>query len=163
MNVVTVHPATLDDLDDLLPLFLGYLDFYGITPPREAAAAFLGERMRRGQSRVFIARRHGTAIGFAQVYPGFSSLSLAPIHLLNDLYVHPDARGQGVARALLDAVHADARQLGACEVTLQTAHDNLPAQALYRALGYQRDTTFWTYSLDLATRGPHAAPSGQLP
>lgn len=163
MNAISVHSANIDDLDALLPLFLAYLDFYGIQQPAEAAEAFLSERMRLGQSRVFIARQHAAAIGFAQVYPGFSSLSLAPSHVLNDLYVRPEARGQSVARALLDVVHADARSCGACEVTLQTAHDNLPAQALYRALGYRRDTTFWTYSLDLPTRASHAAPSNRLP
>ena len=62
--------------------------------------------------------------------------------LLNDLFVAPSARRQGVAAALLGAAAEHARALGAAGLSLSTARDNAPAQALYESLGWQRDRQF---------------------
>ena len=43
------------------------------------------------------------AIGFTQLYPSFSSLSLKSVWILNDLYVYEEYRKQGVGKMLLDA------------------------------------------------------------
>ncbi len=53
-----------------------------------------------------------------------------------DLYVEPTARGQGIGRALLEAAEAASRARGDTELGLTAAADN-PAQALYRALGFE--------------------------
>ena len=42
-----------------------------------------------------------------------------------------------------------AESTGAKGLTLETAMDNLPAQALYESLGWKRDTEFYRYELDL--------------
>lgn len=69
--------------------------------------------------------------------------------LLNDLFVAPAARGGGVGRALLQAAAAQARVRGAASLSLSTALDNAPAQALYESLGWVRDTRFCEYGLTL--------------
>jgi GNAT superfamily N-acetyltransferase len=66
--------------------------------------------------------------------------------LLNDLFVAEGARRGGVARALLDAAAAFAREQGAAGVMLETTRDNGPARALYRAAGWNEDESQW-YSL----------------
>lgn len=53
------------------------------------------------------------------------------------LAVHPDARRQGQARALLQAFEDESRQRGASRAYLEVAEDNAPALALYLASGYQ--------------------------
>jgi GNAT superfamily N-acetyltransferase len=149
MDELQIQRATTHELADLVPLFAGYLRFYGKPADPARIASFLGERLRGGQSVVFLAYRGEQAVGFVQLYPVFSSLALAPAWLLNDLFVAPRARGAGAGRALMEAARGLAEDTGASEVQLQTARDNLDAQRLYQALGYQRDDVFLVYSLGL--------------
>ncbi|MEA2645636.1 MAG: hypothetical protein QOE92_719 [Chloroflexota bacterium] len=51
--------------------------------------------------------------------------------------VHPDARGRGVSRVLMSALHDAAAAHGARRVRLRVYPDNASAVALYRSLGYQ--------------------------
>ena len=141
-----IRRAAVADLDALVPLFDGYRRFYQQPGDPARAAAFLGERLQRGESVVLLAERDGTAVGFTQLYPMFSSVRTARTWILNDLYVGADARRNGVARALLDAAAAFAREDGAAGLSLETTRGNAPARALYRAAGWHEDDTQW-YSL----------------
>ncbi|MDA8483957.1 GNAT family N-acetyltransferase [Pseudomonas resinovorans] len=146
-----VHAVTFSDLDDLSPLFAGYLEFYQVPRPLAEIRSFLEQRLDRGDSTLFIARdSEGTPLGFTQLYPFLSSLALAPAWLLSDLYVVPNARRQGVGEDLMNAVRAHAERTGACGIQLETAKTNLAGQALYERLGYVRDEVFFTYWLSLA-------------
>ena len=64
-------------------------------------------------TKILCAVDGGKIVGFAQLYPSFSSVSLRPIRILNDLFVDPDHRRSGAGRALLDAARDHARQTGA--------------------------------------------------
>ena len=141
--------ADTQRLEEALHLFEGYLGFYGREPAPGAARRFIGERLERCDSVILLAEVDGRAVGFAQLYPAFASLSLAPSWILNDLFVEPSARGAGVGEALMRAVRTHAQATGAAEVFLQTARDNEVAQALYRRHGYQRDDDFLVYTLGL--------------
>lgn len=66
------------------------------------ATNFLYERIVKNQSTLFIAFINGEAVGFTQLYPIFSSVSLRPALLLNDLYIAEMARKLGIASALLN-------------------------------------------------------------
>jgi ribosomal protein S18 acetylase RimI-like enzyme len=79
---------------------------------------------------------------------------MRPIWLLEDLFVAPEARRQGVAAALMRHAEAFARRTGAERLTLATAHDNLNAQALYQLLGYRREEHFWYFHLLLDEESP---------
>ena len=145
-----VSAAVTADLDDLTRLFAGYLRFYQVPKPEAQITAFLGERLRRGDSQLFIARDgDGRAQGFVQLYPFQSSLALQPAWLLSDLYVEEAARRTGVGAALMNAARAHAEASGACGLQLETAKTNLAGQRLYERLGYVRDEQFLTYWLAL--------------
>jgi ribosomal protein S18 acetylase RimI-like enzyme len=147
---MSVRMATPADLDDLTPLFDAYRVFYGLPADASASRAYLGERMRAAESTVLVAvAASGALVGFTQLYPSFCSLELAPIVVLYDLYVQPEARGTGVARALLEAARQVALEAGAARLELSTAHTNVPAQRLYESLGWQPDTEFLHYELPL--------------
>lgn len=88
-------------------------------------------------------------MGFTQLYPLFSSVRTVRTWLLNDLFVVSSARRQGVGAGLLGAAAEQARALGAASLSLSTALDNAPAQALYESMGWQRDRQFCEYSLTL--------------
>lgn len=81
--------------------------------------------------------------GFVQLYPMFSSVRTARTWILNDLFVDPGARRQGVARTLLDAAADFARADGADGICLETTVDNAAARALYRDAGWNEDATQW--------------------
>ncbi len=148
-----IKRATIEDLDLLAPLFDGYRQFYHQAPDSAVARRFLRERLSRGESVIFLAfEREGDreiGLGFTQLYPSFSSVSAFPMLILSDLFVAPGARGKGVGRALMDRARDHGSEAGARQIFLQTAHDNTPAQALYESLGYQLDTTYRVYELDL--------------
>ena len=146
---IAISRATTDDLDELVPLFLGYLDFYQRDAEPAAVREFLGARLHNNESVIFLAQLDGRAVGFTQLYPTFASLSLKASWLLNDLFVAPDARGQGAAEALMQAAQGLAVETTACEIFLQTARDNSAAQRLYERLNYVRDDEFFVYSLAL--------------
>ena len=147
--MVSVRRAAPSDVDALLPLFLGYLGFYGVERPTEDARAFLAERLGGGDAVAFLAEADARPVGLAQVYPTFSSLGLRPVWTLNDLYVDPGARGTGAGRALVRAVAAAAREAGVRNLQLSTAWDNTRAQSLYEAEGFVREREFVTYTLPL--------------
>lgn len=137
-------------IDQIAPLFDGYRQFYGQPADLAIARQFVLDRLRNNESVVFLALQHDVAVGFIQLFPLFSSVAAGRIWLLNDLFVAPDARRQGVAEALLERAKQFAYETGALRVELATAHDN-PAQRLYERLGWQRDTGYhyaWTAAPD---------------
>ncbi|GLK90887.1 GNAT family N-acetyltransferase [Pseudomonas turukhanskensis] len=146
-----VKAVVASDLDELAQLFAGYLEFYQVPRPVDVIGEFLAARLQKGDSTLFLARdASGTAQGFVQLYPFYSSLALAPAFLLSDLYVSPDARRQGVGELLMNAARGHAEATGACGLQLETAKTNLAGQALYERLGYVKDEVYLTYWLSLA-------------
>jgi len=147
----TVARATLADLDDLAVLFDAYRVFYRKPSDSPAAREFLRERIARDESVIFLARDDAdrAALGFTQLYPGFSSVSARRLWILNDLYVTESARRRGVARALMESAREYAMQTGALRLVLSTAKDNAQAQTLYESLGYVREEGMVDYALEL--------------
>jgi ribosomal protein S18 acetylase RimI-like enzyme len=146
---IDVRRAQVPDAELITPLFDAYRQFYGQSADLPLALAFLHERLTLDESVIFVALgEQGEAIGFTQLYPSFSSISARRTWILNDLFVTPAARGNGVAHQLLDAARNHAVATGAKRLALSTAHDN-PAQKLYESVGYERDNVFYHYSLAL--------------
>lgn len=147
---VSVRRAEARDLPILSELFDGYRVFYERPSDPPAAQAFLSERLRQGDSVLFVAEIDGAApVGFTQLYPSFTSAGMQRIFVLNDLFVRLDARRSGAGRALMRSAEAFARAEGAARLSLATAVDNVKAQALYEAEGYVRDEAFLHYDLTL--------------
>ncbi|GHD67124.1 GNAT family N-acetyltransferase [Jeongeupia chitinilytica] len=146
---VIVRYASLDDLDALAPLFDAYRVFYKQPSDPVLARAFLAERLGLRESVLLLAERDGSACGFIQLYPYFSSIAATRTWSLMDLYVAETARGGGVARLLMAKAAEHARATGASHLELSTAHSNSRAQALYESLGYTLDTVYRYYSLAL--------------
>jgi len=151
-NTIEIVTATLDDLSLLVPLFDGYRQFYKQASDPEGAWRFLAEHFEKRTSVIFLAFRMSAegerrACGFTQLYPSFSSVSLKPLWILNDLFVSPDARRLGVGQALLGRAREFAASTHARGLTLKTAVDNDFAQALYESTGWKREEQFYSYNL----------------
>lgn len=142
--------ATVEHVELIAPLFDLYRQFYKYAPDIEGARRFIAERLRNGESVIFLALdESGKALGFTQLYPTFSSTTLQPMWILNDLYVRSDCRKGGVASALMERARQLGLETGAVELMLETAVDNFTAQRLYEKLGWKRDKEFYTYHLFL--------------
>ena len=120
--------------------------FYEQPSDLAASLAYVAGEVAAGSSRFFLARdQAGTASGFVHLIPSTNTVILRPIWYLEDLFVHPAARRQGIAELLMQESERFARASGAERLTLATAHDNYAAQALYRKLGYLREEHFWYF------------------
>ena len=145
-----IHQATTKDIDRIAPLFDGYRQFYGKPTDLKAARQFLYERFKNYQSVIFIANpENGDGVGFTQLFPSFSSVSMERTFILNDLYVVPSARRSGVAAKLLDAAAQYGRSVGAIRITLSTGMENNSAKALYLSQGWKQDEAFHVFHLGL--------------
>ena len=138
--------ANIDHLEDLIPLFDGYRQFYKQRTNKDGARQFLIERFENKDAVIYMAYIEDKAVGFTQLYPLLSSVSMQPMYLLNDLFIDSNYRGQGIGKALI----TKAKQLCIKEknkgLAIQTAVDN-PAQHLYQRLGFEKDPDlhfFWT-------------------
>ena len=134
--------VTGSDLADLLPLVRAYCDFYEVAPSDDALLALsrtlIADPEREGVQ--LIARDNGgEAVGFATVYWSWDSLIAARIGIMHDLYVVPDARGTGVAEALIGACVEECHEHGAAKLAWQTARDNERARRVYERVGATRD------------------------
>jgi GNAT superfamily N-acetyltransferase len=147
MASIRIVRAETKDLEDVIPLFDDYREFYEAGSDHAAARAFLKERTERGESVIFLAYSDEQPVGFTQLYPSFSSVSLKRLWILNDLFVRSDVRRGGVARALLERARQHAIETGAKGLVLGTAVTNKPAQTLYESCGWQRDDEFFQYHL----------------
>ncbi|HSU78925.1 MAG TPA: GNAT family N-acetyltransferase [Candidatus Angelobacter sp.] len=143
-----IKQAELKDVDVLAELFDLYRLFYGQESDIEGAKAFLNERLSESQSTIFLATVEQKGVGFAQLYPSYSSVSMKRTWILNDLYVKKEQRGSGIGEALLQQVLDYAKETGTKGVLLETNEDNVVAQSLYEKMGFEREThRFYFYTV----------------
>lgn len=145
MNSIQVRQAVFADLEALSGIFDQYRIFQGKSSDIEAASAFLKARFDHGESVIFLAEEHCSAVGMAQLFPIYSSVSLARVFILNDLFVTQAGRRKGVATTLLAQVEEYARSNQAARISLNVAQDNLDGQALYESRGWCKDSEFFMY------------------
>jgi ribosomal protein S18 acetylase RimI-like enzyme len=146
-KAVFTRLATLADLASIAPLFNAYRQFYEQADDLAVATAFIQERLVKAESVIILALDDAqTVVGFCQLYPTFCSVEAAPIYTLYDLFVSPQARRTGAAKALLQAAHMHAAQTGRVRMDLTTARMNTSAQALYESEDWVQDAVFLTYN-----------------
>jgi GNAT superfamily N-acetyltransferase len=134
----TVRRVTASDLSDLVGLMRAYCDFYKASPADEDLFALVRALLHGpGHEGVQLIARDADdrAVGFATVYWSWSTTSACRVGVMNDLFVAQDARGRGLAEALIAACRSECTQRGARRLTWQTAPDNLRAQAVYKRAG----------------------------
>jgi GNAT superfamily N-acetyltransferase len=130
--MITIKMIESTAVDLVVKLFDAYRMFYHQASNSEGAKQFLTERLLKKESIIFIAMENEDAVGFCQLYPIFSSVSMQRTWLLNDLYVDEKQRGKGIATHLLNAAKDYGVQTNAKWLLLQTGADNTLAQALYK-------------------------------
>jgi len=135
---MTILKAEIQHLNDLVPLFDGYRVFYKQTSNLEAAKTFLKLRLEKQDTIIYIAYAENKAVGFMHLFHSFTSISMRPMFILNDLFVDKNYRKKGIGVALLNKAKEKAKQEQYKFVVLQTETNN-PAQHLYESLGWKKD------------------------
>ncbi|MGD6817824.1 N-acetyltransferase family protein [Metabacillus sp. 84] len=144
---MNVYEASIEDAEAAAHLFNEYRMFYRQPSDLEGARQFILERLEKKESVIYLAKdEHGTAAGFAQLYPSFSSVSMRKIWIVNDLFVTEQERKRGTAGQLLERAADLCRKTGAKFLNLETAADNSSAQRLYEKNQFVKveDTFFYT-------------------
>jgi GNAT superfamily N-acetyltransferase len=133
---VTIRAPAASDHAAWKSLWDGYNAFYGRAGPSALPAAVVASTWARildpaEPVHALVAERDGTLVGLAHYIFHRSTISIAPTCYLQDLYTAPSMRGQGIARALIEAVYERARTAGAPRVYWQTHESNAGARRLY--------------------------------
>ncbi len=148
---MNITRANIRDIEELNDLFDAYRLFYGKKSDKKASSEFLSSRIKNKESEIFIARsEEGEAMGFVQLFPLFSSTRLKRFWLLNDLFVHPEYRGKGISKALIDRAKQLCRDTNACGMYLETGKENMIGNNLYPAAGFELmdDVNFYNWDVD---------------
>ncbi|NWC96305.1 MULTISPECIES: GNAT family N-acetyltransferase [unclassified Pseudomonas] len=133
-------------------LFNQYRIFYELPDDLAAAQEFISANLTHARSRIFLVLDdEKKPVAFAQLYPAMCSIAMKPFYWLYDLFVAPSARNKGYARHLMTHLTSLLSAEGAQRISLDTAHSNKAAQALYESLGYTRESEFMTYHKVLAS------------
>jgi GNAT superfamily N-acetyltransferase len=142
--------ADISHIDQVVDLFDAYRVWYRKESNKEMARNFLLQRMRNGESIIYVCENvNGQLIGFTQLYPIFSSVRMKRMWLLNDLFVDPDFRGKGISKMLIDQAKELCKKTNACGILLETETTNDIGNKLYPATGFELEENnfyFWTNS-----------------
>ena len=137
MSAVTIRPATAADVP-LVRAFIRELAVYerleqhAVATEADLAAALFGPRP---YAEVVFGCVDGRPMGFALFFHNFSTFLGKPGIYLEDLFVRPEARGQGLGRRLLVWLAATALERGCGRLEWAVLDWNEPAIGFYRGLG----------------------------
>ncbi len=148
-----IKRAILSDVNELSILFDNYRVFYEKESDIAGAKEFLQQRIENNESVIFLCVTDENVIaGFVQLYPLFSSTRMKKSWLLNDLFVQPEFRGQGISVALIEEAKNLCLQTSACGLSLETANTNIIGNQLYPKIGFILDEDHNYYYWDVANK-----------
>jgi ribosomal protein S18 acetylase RimI-like enzyme len=134
-HVVEATPA---DLEPLLVMMADFNALEGLTWSADRARPALAQLLSDQSLGVVLHLAQGsTRLGYAVLTWGFDLEWAGREAYLTELFLRPEARGQGFGRAVLPAVEAIALSHGAQVLHLMMRPENEPAARLYRAAGYR--------------------------
>jgi len=136
MSMSVIRDIAPTDYVQWLPLWDGYNRFYGRNGPTALPDDITASTWARFFDEMepvhaLVAELDGRLVGLSHYLFHRSTTAVGPVCYLQDLFTSAEMRGRGVGSALIEAVHARAREAGAVRVYWQTHESNLTAQSLY--------------------------------
>jgi ribosomal protein S18 acetylase RimI-like enzyme len=133
-----IRPASKEDIEQIVPLMIAYIvDFYKRPNPGDEKVKQLVTHLlyHPEHGMQFVADDGDKIVGFATLYFTFSTLQVKRTAILNDLYVHSDARRQRIGESLFRYCLKYIRENSFIGMQWETAKDNHAAQSLYNKMG----------------------------
>ena len=126
------------DVPELVGLMRGFYAESGFTlDEKHAAAGFEALLADERLGRVWLIDRVPDAAGYIVVTFVFAMEYGGRAAVVDDFYVRPEARGQGLGKAALAEVRSACLELGARAMRVEVGVNNLVAQAVYRSAGFE--------------------------
>jgi GNAT superfamily N-acetyltransferase len=145
MNKLTIRQATIQDLSKIVPIFDSYRAYFKQQKDPVRVEQFLFEKFEHMESVIFIAQLEDEVVGFAQLYPIFSSLTLQRVWLLNDFFIAEEYWGSGVGTQLFAKVKEFTLLTKSKGIELSVEHTNKKAWAFWEKQGFKMDEEFRYY------------------
>lgn len=141
-----IRPLGQRDRAEWGALWTQYLAFYGTSRPNDLHDLTFARYIdpARADMRAWMAWEGDVALGLVHTIAHAHGWQADDVTYLQDLFTTPDARGRGVARALMETVYADADAQGRGAVYWMTNMGNTQARALYDKIA--QPTDFMKYS-----------------
>lgn len=146
---LNIRQAVIQDLPNIVPIFDAYREYFGQQKNPEEAEKFLFEKFEHLESVIFIVEQKSDVIGFAQLYPVFSSLSLKRVWLLNDFFIKGEYRNRGVGKELFAKVREFSKLTKAKGIELSVEHSNQKAWQFWEGQGFKIEDEFRYYHYKL--------------
>lgn len=143
-----IRPIAEGDFARWLPLWKGYLRFYRTELAEDVTRATFERLCAADGMFGFVFESGDELVGLVHALLHPTTWSRAPACYLEDLFVAPAGRGSGAARALVEAVTAEAVRRGAAKVYWLTQEFNGPARSLYDQMATR--VSFVVYERDLS-------------
>ena len=137
----------MDDLAAIVNMIKKYRKFYKVeNQNEEEIEQFVKTRLKNAQSKIFLATDEtDKVVGFTQLYPSYSTVSLKPQWILNDFFVEVAYRHKGYGQALMSFVKEYFRDM-AKGFILVTDIDNFTAKSFYEQNGWKTgEHDFYTF------------------
>ena len=132
MPEVEVRPLKPSDWEEWLPIWQGYHLFYKNDPSEEVTRTTWARFFNEAEPiHALVAEQDGHLVGAVHFLYHRNTWMVAPVCYLQDLFTLPESRGQGVGRALIEAVSAQAKKAGSQRVYWMTHESNAQARTLY--------------------------------
>jgi ribosomal protein S18 acetylase RimI-like enzyme len=132
---IPIRRASAEDAAEVAGLLHDFnTEFDDPTPGVEALTEHARRLLAEGEMTVLLGGEGPDAIALLRLRP--SVWTGKPEAYLQELYVAPALRGQGLGRALLEATMDAAREAGATGIDLNTGETDTAARALYESCGF---------------------------
>jgi GNAT superfamily N-acetyltransferase len=144
-HIISVRQASILDLSKIVPVFDSYREYFKQERNPTEVEKFLFDKFEHLESVIFIAEQNSEVIGFAQLYPIFSSLTLERVWLLNDFFICEDYRNKVVGKQLFEKVKEFTLLTKSKGIELTVEHINEKAWQFWESQGFILDEEFRNY------------------
>lgn len=138
------------DVPSLLQLICGLAEYEKLSHAVTGSEELLRENGfgKNSYYHSLLAEAAGRAVGFALYFYTFSTFTCKPTLYLEDLFVLPEHRGQGIGKALLVRLAVEARKRNCGRMEWSVLDWNRPAIDFYRRLGASPQSDWTVFRLE---------------
>jgi GNAT superfamily N-acetyltransferase len=146
----SIRPAQREDAGAFVTLVRALAEFEKLPGPTDEAAARLVEHAfgEKPYYELLVAEIEREVVAYAVYFHNYSTFLARPTLFLEDLFVHPKARGRGIATAIMKRLAAVAVERGCGRFEWCVLDWNERAQKFYQSLGAKHLAGWQIYRME---------------